>query len=100
MQPFMIWSVRRSRGPLLQHLHPNHLASALPWPARISGETLASLENGSGRKLGRPGGTTAPCHGRPYEVIFIVSGRRLWRHDRLLRKYGLSPGPEQAKAEL
>jgi len=21
----------------------------------------------SGRKRGRPGGTTAPCHGRPYE---------------------------------
>jgi len=33
-----------------------------------------------GRKLGRPG------NARPYEVIFIVSGRRQPRHDRLLRK--------------
>src|SRR5215467_9718985 len=43
-------------------------------------------ENTWGRKVGRPGGGTAPCHGRPYEVIFIVSRRRLWRDDRPLRK--------------
>jgi hypothetical protein len=32
-----------------------------------------------GRKLGRPGGTTAPCHGRPYGFIF----------DGFSRRYGL-----------
>jgi len=37
--------------------------------------------------LGRPGGTTAPCHGRPYEVIFIV----LWE-----KSENLSFGPEHA----
>ena len=32
---------------------------------------LASVENGWGRKLGRPGRTTAPFQGRPYEASFI-----------------------------
>src|SRR5262249_25084094 len=38
--------------------------------------TVRHQSNSWGRKLGRPGGTTAPHHGRPCEVIFIVQWHR------------------------
>src|SRR5215831_6344604 len=49
-------------------------------------ETRVLLSNGACRKLGRP------RNGRPYEVIFIVSGRRQWRHERLHISAPLEPG--------
>src|SRR5215471_4297609 len=50
------------------------LVSKMAWAGNSESSAI-----GLCRKLGRPGGTTVPCHGRPYEVILIVSRWRRWR---------------------
>ena len=61
-------------------------------------QNLKVLGNGQGRKLGRPGGTTAPCHDRSYKLNLIGSGRRQWRHEgsssAFLRKISPEDNPE------
>jgi hypothetical protein len=68
--------------------------------ARTVGGGSCSVK-GTCRKLGRPG------NGRPYEVIFIVSGRRPWRHETTTnqsrsccRGMGLTMGWTGCKREL